>query len=328
MTSSLRGTFLRLFISFGAIGAIVYFMRDKIGESWVILRTDVLWSWFFIGLATYLVANLILAGRLLVVFKAHKIHLQYGQAVYLAFLGLFFNLFLPSAIGGDVAKIVFAAKYTGKKIESASAIFQDRLIGFVAIMAMAIIALAFVSREIADERVHKVVYLFVAIMMGTVLFFMSKRFAGFFSFLLVLIPSASLKTKLGEIYHAVYDFKNHPILICNSLVLAFLGQICFIVVHYFMARSLGIQMSVVLFFLIVPVVAIMSMMPSLGGLGVREAGIIFFLKHYMPPERALVLSMLLFLIIYGVSLAAGIVYAFRGGLKPQILSDLKTAGSA
>ncbi len=323
--TGLRGTILRLLVSCGAIGLILFTMRDKIGEAWVILRTDVIWAWFGVGLTTYFCANAVIAARMMYVFQIHDIFLSFRKALYLAFLGLFFNLFLPSAIGGDVAKIYFASRYTGKKLESASAVFQDRLIGFVAIISMACIALMLFGHQISDARVGQVVYIFLGIMLFTVLFFGSRRFAKNFRFLHLAIPSENIKNKLRALYDTIYNFKQHPKILAKALLLAFIGQSGFIIVHYFLARSLGTDIGVGIFFLIVPIVAIVSMMPSLGGLGVREAGIIFFLKNYMAPERAMVLSLLLLIVIYGMSLFAGLLYALKGELRTKTIHDLEEA---
>lgn len=327
MTSGWRGTVLRIAVSFLAIGCIFYFMRGKIGEAWGILRGGVSWQWFFVAVLTYFVANLVLAARLMLIFKTQNIYLSYGKSLYLSLLGLFFNLFLPSAIGGDVAKIYFAAKYSGKKIEATSAIIQDRLIGFVGLMLLALCGIGMVGQEFRDPRIVQMVYFFIGMMFFTVLFFGSRRFASRFSFLRVLIPSEKLKARLTELYHAMSGFKHHTVILVLALAITFFAQVFFILVHYLLARSLAVEINIFLFFFLVPVVAIVSMMPSLGGLGVREAGVLFFFKHFMGSEKALVFSLLLFVVIYGTSLGSGILYALRGGLKSETIPNMEALKS-
>ena len=76
-------------------------------------------------------------------------------------------------------------------------------------------------------------------------------------------------------------------------------------------------------FILIPVLSIASMAPSIGGLGVREAAIIYLFKHYMPNERALALSLLLDMLIYALSFAGGILYAFKGGLKARVMHEME-----
>jgi len=322
--SGFKGTLLRILISFGAIAWIVYAMRGEIKDAVQIMRTDVIWSWFFLSFAIYIIANVIIGIRMRFIFQSQGIFFSYGQGIYLALLGLFFNLFLPSAVGGDIAKVYYSYKHTGKKIESMSAVLQDRLMGFFVLMSIGFAALLFLSTEFSNPKVTYTIYTFVGIMFFAIFFLFSKRFAKNFKFLAVFIPTERLKTRLRELYHAIYELKNHRKIFAGALGLSLLAQTLFVISHYLLAVALSVDMSFWLFFLIIPVVAIVSMAPSVGGLGVREAGLIFFLKVYMPDERALVFSILLDMVIYGLSLLCGAVYALKGGLRPKIIHEMES----
>jgi hypothetical protein len=323
MKSHLGSILLRLGVSFGAMALILYSLRDKIGDALTILVSEVSWSWFFLGLVTYFLCHVVLSIRLLCVFQVQNISMSFREALYLSFLGLFFNLFFPSAVGGDVAKAYYAYKHSGKKIESTIAVILDRLVGFVAMILIAVVALAFFSRELNDSRIDQLVYVFLGLMLFSLFFFGSKRFAKSFKFLFAWIPSEKWKQRLSDLYHAMYRYKHHKNTLAATILLSFLGQSMFVIVHYWVTRSLNVNLSFWIFFLFVPLIAIVSMAPSIGGLGVREAGVIFFLKRYMLPERALALSLLIDMLIYGFSLAAGIVYALRGGLKAKVIHEME-----
>jgi hypothetical protein len=59
------------------------------------------------------------------------------------------------------------------------------------------------------------------------------------------------------------------------------------------------------------------MAPSIGGLGVREASVLYLFSRYLPSERAFALTLLMDIVIYSFSIGSGIWYAFRGGLKQK-----------
>jgi uncharacterized membrane protein YbhN (UPF0104 family) len=61
----------------------------------------------------------------------------------------------------------------------------------------------------------------------------------------------------------------------------------------------------------------------LGGLGVREAGGIYLFSRFMTPEKALALTLLMNLIIYGYSLASGVLFAVKGGLKVKTIHEME-----
>jgi len=316
--SGSKGKILRILISFGAIALVVYFMRDKLHEAFAILRHEVIWGWFAAAIIGYFIGLAIIAVRLLFVFRVQNVELSFGDCYHLGFVGLFYNLILPSAVGGDVAKAFYAYKRSGKKIESATSILLDRLLGFVAIIIMAGIGLAFFSREAENPYIDYAVYGACGVLLFTVAFFTSRTFARLFKGLGRLIPSEAWKLQLAEVYHAIYGYRHHRGPVLAAIGLSFVGQAVFISTNYWTALSIGADINFWKFFILIPVCYIVSMAPSIGGLGVREASLIYLYSRYLPAERALALTLLTDVVIYSFSIGSGIWYAFRGGLKEAI----------
>src|SRR6185436_9957616 len=90
--------------------------------------------------AVFLLSGLIgswLWGRLL---RAQGVPIPYSKAASYYFVGLFFNNFLPSNVGGDIARISDAAKHASHVSPVFSATLMERLIGVVAIGFLAVVA--------------------------------------------------------------------------------------------------------------------------------------------------------------------------------------------
>lgn len=319
----MKGKILRFFISFAAIGLIVFFMRDKLHESMAILRHEVVWGWFALAVAGYFIGLAIIAVRLQWVFRVQDIHMTFPECYHLGFVGLFYNLMLPSAVGGDVAKAVYAYKHSGKKIESATSILLDRLLGFVATIIMATIGLICFSKEAGSAYIDYAVYGACGVLAFAVAFFASRRFARLFKGLAHLIPKEKWKLRLAEVYHAIYGYRHHRGPVLAAILLSFVGQAVFISTNYWLALSLGVDINFWKFFILIPVISIVSMAPSIGGLGVREASVLLLFGRYLPQERALALTLLMDILIYSFSVGSGIWYAFRGGLKPKELDEME-----
>lgn len=323
MKKLLSSSAVRVIVSLLAVGLVIYFLHDKLGEAVRILTTEVNWSWFAAALAAYTAVQAVMAVRLWRIFKIQGVDVSYGTTLYLCTVGLFFNLFLPSAVGGDVAKIYYAYKHSGKKIASTTSVILDRLLGLIAIMIIAMTAMFFYHKEFEDPRVSYAFYFFLASIAAVTVFFGSRRFARAFKWLSFLIPSDALKQKLSELYHALYACKNHVPTLILCLLISLFGQSLVIVSTFWLAEGLGAAVPIGVYFVIIPLVSILSMAPSLGGLGVREAGSVYFFSHYMDPERALALSLLVDFLIYGFGFLSGLWYAFAGGLKAQTLHDIE-----
>jgi uncharacterized membrane protein YbhN (UPF0104 family) len=98
----------------------------------------------------------------------------------------------------------------------------------------------------------------------------------------------------------------------GSLLISLAGQTLFITSYYFLGQSLNAEIPWTRFFILVPMITIISMTPSVGGVGVRELGAAALFRNYMPEERAAALTILLALLIYAYSFAGGIWYLVRG----------------
>lgn len=320
------GFVLRSTVSFLALIGLVYAVRGKLGEAFFILKTGVQWEWFFGGVALYCIAVGIVSARLRLILEIQKVEVSFTQAYYLSFIGLFFNLFFPSAVGGDIAKAYFAYQYSHKKLGSLTAVFLDRFLGFFALAAIAVAAFLAYSRSLFDmPLVKQSLFMVVGVLIFAVLFFGSRRFAKKFSFLWFLVPSSSWRDRLSDFYHAIRECRHHKKVTLVCLVLSLIGQISFMSTVYLLILGLGEAVDLRPFFLLMPLVSVVSMAPSLSGLGVREAGFVFFFKSIMPIEQAFALSLLHDLIYYGVAVGGGIWFAFAGGLKKGILNELQAA---
>ncbi len=314
---------MRLAVSIGSLFLVCFFLRDKLGETRTIFQHDFQWTWFGVAAAIYLIALGILAVRLLFIFRVQHIRMNYGEVFYLGFVGLFFNLFFPSAVGGDVAKAFYAYKHSGKKIESTTSVILDRLMGFASLILMALAAVLIYQADLNDARINNLVYVALAVLLLTVAFFASKRFASRFKFLSVLVPSSKWRARISDVYHAIYNYKHHRRIMVLAIALSFLGQVLFIILHYFLVLSLGFNLTPWIFFIFIPIVSIVSMAPSLGGLGVREASAIYLFSRFMTTERAFALSLLMDALIYGYSFIGGVLYALKGGLKSKLVEQME-----
>ena len=321
--NGVKGKILRFVISFVAIGLVLFFMRDKLHESLAILRHEVVWGWFVAAIAGYFLGLAILAVRLQWVFRVQDIRMTFRECYHLGFIGLFYNLMLPSSVGGDVAKAVYAYKHSGKKIESATSIMLDRMLGFVALIIMAGIGLMCFSKEAESAYIDFAIFGAFGVLVFAVAFFASKRFARLFKGFARLIPSEKWKSQLVEVYHAIYGYRHHRGSVLMAILLSFVGQAVFISTNFWLSRAIGAEIYFWKFFILIPVISIVSMAPSIGGLGVREASVLYLFSRYLSPERAFALTLLMDIVIYSFSLGSGVWYAFRGGLKKQELEEME-----
>ncbi len=317
-----RNFLLRVGVSLLALGGLGYALRGKIGESLLVFREGLRWDWFLFAVTVYSLALALISRRLQLIFRIQQLKINFLQTFYLSFLGLFFTLFLPSALGGDLAKGYYAYQYSGKKMGSMSGIILDRLVGFISLFPIVLTALAVYGGSLASPAVERSVYGALGIFVLAALFFTSRRFAKQFTFLSFLIPS-SWHDRLLELYNAIRDYRNHKKAMSLCFLISVGAQLLFFWDVYLLGRALGLEVSPWPFFVLVPLIGFVSLAPSLSGLGVREAGFVIFFQSIMPVEKALALSIVYDILFYGSALLAGLMFAFKGGLKGEVIHDLK-----
>ena len=322
---SKRGFFIRCGISLAVLGGLMVAIRGEIVDALRVIQAGVRWDWFFYAILVYLVALALVSRRLQLIYRSQDVKLTFRQTFYLTFLGLFFTLFLPSAFGGDLAKGYYAYQYSGRKLGSTTGIILDRLVGFLSLFPIALTALLVYGRTLATPVVEQSVYGAMVVFASASLFFTSRRIAKRFNFLFSLIPD-KWRSKCLDLYYAIRSYRNHLGTFGLCFLISLLAQLCFYWDVYLLARSIGIDVSIWPYLALVPLIGFVSLAPSLSGLGVREAGVVFFFRIFMPVEKALALSIIYDILFYGSALLAGIVFAFRGGLRKEVIHDLEIAG--
>ncbi|MCX5693364.1 MAG: lysylphosphatidylglycerol synthase transmembrane domain-containing protein [Candidatus Omnitrophica bacterium] len=305
MVNNKSSFLLKFIISFGLLLLLVWIMRKDAGEVIEILKNS---NKFFIMLsvAVNILISIGFACRLRMLLSGKKIMLSIRDAVRLTFIGYFYNNFLPTTIGGDIAKAYYASKKTNDKAASYAAVFMDRILGLVSTLIIALIGLIFIGKDMDNKFiVWSVPFLcFLAASMIVFLFKKNNKTAddssdkkGIFN---------NVKAKASKLYTAINLYRNNPVLLIKVVILSFILQSLSIATIYMFALSVGGDISLLKLFFIIPLVWTISMLPSLNGLGVREGAFVYFLKGYIGAEKAFAISVLCLGLIMFSSLAGGI----------------------
>lgn len=314
---------LRFLVSFCLLLVLCWIIRkDAKNILYIIKNTNKLY------LALALMINVpiavALSYRLKLLMCGQHIKLSNKDAIYLTFIGYFFNNFLPTAIGGDIAKAYYASKKTNNKPASYAAVIVDRLFGFLATISIAMIGLIFMGKDMENKALLFIIPAMFIILAGLILIVLKKK-------ILINTHSApvlnKLKEKLLKLYTAIKIYNKCHVLLVKTFVVSVILQGLSILSTYFFILSTGGSINLLKLFLILPLVWAVSMLPSLNGLGVREGAFVYFLKNYIGKEKAFTVSILWLGVILLYSIVGGIfhlLYPMREVEKTHTPKDLKT----
>lgn len=207
------------------------------------------------------------------------------------FKGSFFNQGLPTSIGGDVLRVLDMASLGFRKRDAFYGVLVDRGIGLAALISLSL-SVCFFSSHLLPAKVYYLVILTTVLLL-------------FGSALLIYL------------WHR-YDFKHNSRLFAVSLLLdtlrkavakkrflltgsSLLIPILAIVGFFITGWALGLRYSLDVYFLIVPLSILLTVVPvSLAGWGVRE-GTLIALFSIIGADHTTVLAMSA---LYGVMLIA------------------------
>ncbi|TPW11028.1 MAG: membrane protein [bacterium] len=138
--------------------------------------------------------------------------------------------------------------------------------------------------------------------------------------------------RLTAVADELHAYRHHRAKLLQLFSLAVLVQLLRIGVHLVMAKCLDIRLSPVYFFVIVPILAIVVVLPiSVAGLGIRESAAVGLFGHVgLSPSDAVAHQLATFLVCLAVNMVGGVLFVARSfggaGAAPVLAGSGGIAG--
>ena len=263
---------------------------------------------FLLFLASYVIAF----WRWEMLLKTLKIDLPLRRIISPYAGGIFFNLFLPSTIGGDFMRSIDLGRYTKRPREVIATVFLDRLSGYAALVILALIAvcLGWGMGLLRDLSVIVAVGV-IGILLGLILLVLYNNWVYAFINTLLDSPKAGkLREAIKNLHEEIYKFRQHKGIIARNIILSLIVQGLNPIAVYLIAQAFGIHASIIYFFIFLPIISAITLLPiSIGGLGLRDVTtVIFFAKIGVAKNMAFATSLTSFFFIALCGGIGGIIY--------------------
>ncbi|MBE0428402.1 MAG: flippase-like domain-containing protein [Thermoleophilia bacterium] len=302
------GLLAALFLKLGFSGDLA-----QTGQTLIQVQGDLL----ALGIFVFLVTNMVSVSKWLLIVRAQGQTVMGRPVSYLYltslfYIGLFFNNLMLTSVGGDVVRAFKLSRASSRPPEAAGSVFLDRVSSTVALLVLAMIAMLWGLKDLPVQYAFMILGMFI-VSLAMVAFFASERAARRLGrFPLLRMDPLGLRRHLRSFYFSLNEFKRLPRTLAVVLAVSFTYQILHILTVYVLALALGITIPVMYYFLFIPVVLAVSMLPiSIGGFGVREsAWVVLFSQVGVGAGQALSMSLLSVMVMTAVSLAGGVFYLF------------------
>lgn len=302
----------KMFLSFiGRFGFSIIllgylFTKIDIEKTLIVLQAADL-RYISLAFVLFFVTIVIILVRWFIFVRALDLSTSTWNVVRFFFIGLFGNLFLPSSIGGDLIKIWGLCKDSSQKVRVVASVLLDRLSGFVSIVVVAFCTFM-LGYSFIEEKFLLIPIVIIGLglgLLGAILF--NEKIYSFCCRIFNRIPR--IKNGLMQLHYDIVLLKNKKREGLKAIGLSCCSQVIFALTFLLIARAFHQDTPAIYFLVFVPLICVASAFPSIGGLGVREAGAAYlFGKIGMSTGIAVSISLINFLFMVIVGLLGGLVY--------------------
>jgi uncharacterized protein (TIRG00374 family) len=232
------------------------------------------WPLTLAALALLLLNVGLVSWRLSLLFRPQGLRLPLRTALRLTLVGLFFDIFLPGAAGGMVAKLFYATRENeGRRTEVATVIVFDRIMGIFSLLLLPLIFAPFFSELIVRVHVLRlIVIIYIAVCSFLLVLFLAclwgqstmTRLAGAIHF-------SRLRKVMARALEVIGTYRHRPVPLLYALGLSLAANLSIVGVITVALLVVDPRSVAWRLCLIVPIGQIVNSLPlTPGGLGVGE----------------------------------------------------------
>ena len=303
-------------IKYAISGVLIYWILrgSNLSEIFSVLRSGDT-PLFLLAFSLNFVSLYVSAYRWRVLLNAQGIDVPLFFLLKSCAVGVFFNNFLPSTVGGDAMRAYDSWQAAKNKASAVAVIFVDRFLGLLALMLFALGAVI-VSKELTASLPFLylwLVFITAALLLFIWIVFWPSRWMS------TVVPKISLffwprlRSVLDKFLGAFVAFQGKKGALVKGVGLSIILQANVVMHYYFFAKGLNFSVPLYNFFLIVPLAALIMTIPvSINAIGVREHTFVFFFTAFgVSKIEAIALAWLIYGVVIFQGVLGGIIYALR-----------------
>jgi len=283
------------------------------------LQTFATAKFSYIGLAmlVYLVTQGFSAVRWTALARPLGIKTPFKAMLRYYLIGMFFNLFAPGTVGGDVSRVYYLVRdeemraqgHSVTTVHATMSVLMDRAIGMVVLVWLGAAGLLLFPDYAVPHTARVATFLLsLGLLLGALSTPLLRR----------LLPEDGhhLLVKLRLMFRS---YRTHWRALLEAALLSLVVHLIQAWIHVLMGRALDLNVPYSFAIIVYPLVGTFAAIPiSLNGLGLREGGYIFLLAVIgIGNEKGIAFGLLLFLVVALDSLIGGLVFLLQQSPRPD-----------
>ena len=249
--------------------------------------------------------------------------ISFAQLARFNFVSMFLGSLLPSSVSADIVRVYYVSQDTADPRAAISSIFADRIVGSFALAIVTIAAFLALLKSglfpIGSMLSYGIGgFLFLALGLpfalrnAAVLHAITRLFERF--------AGRQLFTSVQDMADHLRSYGSARGVMITVFAISLVNLFIAVLEFYFIAVGFSAQVSIGYFFIFIPLVIFLATLPvSVGGMGLVEGGLVFFLsKAGMPLEMCLGTSLVYRALQLGCMLPGAAIYLFNGASVKEL----------
>ncbi|MCK5076925.1 MAG: flippase-like domain-containing protein [Calditrichia bacterium] len=306
--------FLKIAISFG----LLYWLINNVGAKKIIitiLNAD-LWL-LLLSCFLFVLITFILSNRWKYMSQPFSQNLTNWNLFKYYLYFYYFNNFLPTSIGGDIVRALKVGQDMDSRSNGLASVFIDRVMGIWATLTFATLGLYWTANYFKNMKIVYFAILFsIAVILLMNILLNPWVYNHFRNKLILKITLFNFGSRLTKVLDAVHLYRGEKKILFVGYILALLAQGLTVILTYVVGLALGVDMNLGYLFFAIPVSFLITLAPSINGIGWREGSYIFLLgKIGVLKETAFTISLLVLIVQVFLSIFGGIFWIFEKNKK-------------
>lgn len=270
------------------------------------------WSWLPLIYALFLLNTVVSSLKWSLLLKADGVHVPLLKLTVSYLIGAFFNLFLPSSIGGDAYRVVNTGRHGGAA-KSFASVFADRLTGFLALAIWGLLFSAIGWSRLPDKRILLLPVLVFGLMAGLVFALVQRTWLVAVLRFLRIDRLKKLDAFLHKFLDSMAGYHGNRRLLVQVFALSLFFQMMAILIIFIISQAMNWHVPIIYFCIFIPLITLGEALPiSIFGIGVRDGLYVFFFGQAgVAREQALSFALVYVLITIVYSLLGGVLFLNR-----------------
>jgi uncharacterized protein (TIRG00374 family) len=315
---------LRLTVTLGLLGILAYQMDwPRLGQ----VMTNMRIQFWLLAIIVYLLSQVASTLRWRWLAQPLGFHQPLGHFLGFYFIGMFFNMFLPTAVGGDVVRAFYLDGKSGRRLAAFLSVLADRGSGLLVLLGLACVGVLAYPHPL-DPKVSTGVWVAVGLavsglcLVGAIALWKPHSVRAWDA---KYVPDhhrkglaakakhirARLRALTLSLAHAFTLYLHRPILLIGTTLLSIVVQAANVLLVWLIGQALEVPIPASYYWILVPMVSLLTMLPSIAGGGVREYSTYLLLAPLgIPQVEAVTLAFMWFAAMFLASMTGIPFYLF------------------